>query len=121
MAKRVMIVDDSSLIRSVAQKAASGAGYDVVSATNGQEGLQQLESERVDLVFCDINMPVMDGLSMVERVKADPRYEFLPIVMLTTENNPELKARGKALGVKAWLLKPFNKDKFLMALEKLLG
>ena len=121
MAKKILIVDDAALIRSVAQKAAIEAGYDVVTATNGQEGLDTLESGLADIIFCDVNMPVMGGLDMVARVKQNDKFKFIPIVMLTTESNPELKERGKSLGVKAWLLKPFNKDKFLIALEKLLG
>ena len=118
---KILIVDDASLIRSVAQKAAINAGHEAVVAENGQEGLKTLQSEKFDLIFSDVNMPVMGGLEMVEQIKKDPAYKFIPIVMLTTESNPELKAQGKALGVKAWLLKPFNKDKFLMACEKLVG
>ncbi len=101
---KILIVDDASLIRLVADKAAKGAGHETVLAENGEEGLAALENHQVDLIFSDINMPVMGGL-----------------VMLTTESNPTLKEQGKALGVKAWLLKPFNKDKFLLAVTKLLG
>lgn len=121
MSKNVLIVDDSSLIRSVAQKAVMKSGFTPFTASNGKEGLERLESVDIDIVFCDINMPIMDGLEMVEHVKANPKFKFIPIVMLTTESNPELKNRGKALGVKAWLLKPFNEEKFLLALQKLVG
>ena len=116
----ILIVDDASLIRSVASKAAEEAGHTVVLAEDGKDGLEKLESFNVDLVFSDVNMPQMGGLEMVEIIKQDPKYKFLPIVMLTTESKPELKAKGKELGVKAWLVKPFNKAKFLLALEKLL-
>ncbi|MEA3352836.1 MAG: response regulator [Campylobacterota bacterium] len=116
----ILIVDDASLIRSVASRAAEEAGHTVVLAEDGQDGLEKLAGCEVDLVFSDVNMPQMGGLEMVENIKKDPKYKFLPIVMLTTESKPELKAKGKALGVKAWLVKPFNKDKFLLALEKLL-
>jgi len=118
---KILIVDDASLIRLVADKAAKGAGHETVLAENGEEGLAALERESVDLIFSDINMPVMGGLEMVEIIKSNPAHKFIPIVMLTTESNPTLKEQGKALGVKAWLLKPFNKDKFLLALTKLLG
>lgn len=121
MAKTVLIVDDASLIRSVASKAAEGAGYNVVTAADGTEGLEKLKANQIDLVFSDVNMPQMGGLEMVEHIKADPANKFLPIVMLTTESGQELKDRGKELGVKAWLVKPFSKEKFLLALEKLLG
>jgi two-component system chemotaxis response regulator CheY len=117
----ILIVDDASLIRSVAEKAVIEAGHNPILATNGRDGLDKLNNSQIDLVFSDINMPVMGGLEMVAEIKSQDAYKFLPIVMLTTENNPDLKAKGKALGVKAWLLKPFNKDKFLLALEKLLG
>jgi two-component system chemotaxis response regulator CheY len=121
MSKTVLIVDDASLIRSVANSAAKAAGYNTILATNGQEGFDMLEANNVDMVFSDVNMPVMGGLEMVEKIRSLEKYKFLPIVMLTTESNPVLKEKGKALGVKAWLLKPFNKDKFLLVLKKLLG
>ena len=117
----VLIVDDSSLIRSVASGATQEAGHTALVATNGEEGLEILEQNDVDIVFSDVNMPVMGGLEMVERIKSQERFKFLPIVMLTTETSPELKAQGKALGVKAWMIKPFNKEKFFMALKKLLS
>ena len=117
----ILIVDDASLIRSVAKKAAMEAGHDVVVAEDGQKGLEALSFTKFDLIFSDVNMPVMGGLEMVANIKKMEDYKFTPIVMLTTESNPDLKAQGKELGVKAWLLKPFNKDKFLTAVEKLLG
>jgi len=121
MSKTVLIVDDASLIRSVANSAAKAAGYNTLLAANGQEGFDMLEANAVDMVFSDVNMPVMGGLEMVEKIRTFEKYKFLPIVMLTTESNPVLKEKGKALGVKAWLLKPFNKEKFLLVLKKLLG
>ena len=117
----ILIVDDASLIRSVAKKAAMEAGHNVVVAEDGQKGLEALAYTKFDLIFSDVNMPVMGGLEMVGSIKKMDEYKFTPIVMLTTESNPDLKAQGKELGVKAWLLKPFNKEKFLMAVEKLLG
>ena len=121
MAKTILIVDDASLIRSVASRAAESVGYNVVTAQDGSEGLVKLSENQIDLIFSDVNMPQMGGLEMVAEIKKDPANKFLPIVMLTTESSPELKSQGKALGVKAWLVKPFNKAKFLLALEKLLG
>ena len=121
MAKKILIVDDSILIRNLAQKAAHTAGYETILANDGQEGLAALEEGGVDLIFSDINMPIMDGLEMVEKIREQKQYKFIPIVMLTTESKPELKERAQKLGVKAWLLKPFNQDKFLLVLSKLLG
>ncbi|MBU0719958.1 response regulator [bacterium] len=118
---RVLIVDDASLVRTVAKKAALEAGHEVVVAEDGQKGLEAIKEFQFDIIFSDINMPVMSGLEMVENIRKEPAYKYVPIVMLTTESNADLKAKGKEMGVKAWLLKPFNKDKFLMACEKLLG
>lgn len=116
----VLIVDDSSLIRSVATSATKEAGHNAIVATNGQEGLDMLGQYPIDIIFSDVNMPIMGGLDMVENIKTNPNYKFIPIIMLTTESNPDLKERGKSLGVKAWMLKPFNKEKFFMALQKLI-
>ena len=121
MAKTILVVDDASMIRNLASKTAQGAGYNVVVAEDGLEGLEQLKQNKIDIIFSDINMPRMNGLEMIEKIRKIKQYEFLPIVMLTTEKKDELKQKGKALGVKAWLVKPFNKNKFLIALEKLLG
>jgi len=118
---RILIVDDSSLIRSVAIDAAHEAGVEAVSAENGQDGLEALAKNKINLIFCDVNMPVMGGLEMVENIKAQEEYKYIPVVMLTTESNPTLKERGVALGVKAWMLKPFNKEKFFMVLKKLIA
>ncbi len=118
---KILIVDDSSLIRSVASNAAKEAGHEPIMAENGQEGLAILEQEKIDLIFSDVNMPIMGGLEMVENIKQNDAYKYLPIVMLTTESNPDLKAKGQALGVKAWMLKPFNKKKFFMVVKKLMA
>lgn len=118
---KILIVDDSSLIRSVASEAAQEAGHEPIVAENGQEGLDILVQQKIDLIFSDVNMPVMGGLEMVAKIKENEAYKYIPIVMLTTESNPDLKAKGQALGVKAWMLKPFNKKKFFMAVKKLLA
>ncbi len=118
---KILIVDDSALIRSVASSAATEAGHEPIVAENGQEGLDMLNAHTFDLIFSDVNMPVMGGLEMVEKIKQQDAYKYIPIIMLTTESNPELKAQGQALGVKAWMLKPFNKKKFFMAVKKLIA
>ena len=118
---KILIVDDSSLIRSVASDATLEAGHEPIVAQNGQEGLDILAKEKIDLIFSDVNMPVMGGLEMVSKIKENEAYKYIPIVMLTTESNPDLKSKGQSLGVKAWMLKPFNKNKFFMAVKKLLA
>jgi len=117
----ILIVDDSSLIRNVASEAVTEAGHIAITANNGQEGLDRTNIGDIDLVFSDVNMPVMGGLEMVGNIKKNEQFKFLPIVMLTTESSPELKEKGKELGAKAWLVKPFNKEKFTKVVQKLLG
>jgi len=116
---KILIVDDASLIRMVALKAVIEAGHEAVLAENGLQGVEVFKSTPIDFIFSDINMPVMGGFDMIREIKQLPGGSFIPIVMLTTESNEELKAQGKALGVNAWLLKPFNKEKFMLVLKKL--
>jgi two-component system chemotaxis response regulator CheY len=120
--KKILVVDDSSMIRFVVSKAAKKAGYDVIDATNGQEGIDQLlQNDDVDLILCDINMPVMDGLTMIQNIKEYESLKYIPIVMLTTETDAKLKQQGRELGVKAWMVKPFNEKTFSKAMMKLIG
>jgi two-component system chemotaxis response regulator CheY len=117
----VLIVDDSSLIRSVASKATEDIGHIPIVAINGEDGLKKLAENEIDLIFSDVNMPVMNGMDMVKKIKEQDKYKFIPIVMLTTEDGDKIKSEGKTLGVKAWMVKPFNDKKFGMAVKKLLG
>jgi len=119
--KTILIVDDTSLIRFVADRAAKNAKLQTILAKNGQEGLEAVQNNHIDFIFSDINMPIMNGLEMVQKIKENQKYSNIPIVMLTTESKTELKNRGKELGVNGWLLKPFSDKKFIMAIEKLLG
>ena len=118
---KILIVDDSNLIRSVTAKATEEAGHEPILAINGEDGLEILRSEEIDLIFSDVNMPVMDGIEMVKQIKQDDSLKFIPIVMFTTESDPDLKAKGRELGVKAWMVKPFSKEKFILAIKKLIG
>jgi two-component system chemotaxis response regulator CheY len=118
--KTILIVDDSSMIRSVTQNVALEKGLKVITANDGAQGIEKAKANKIDLIFSDVNMPVMDGLTMVENIKKLPELSFVPVVMLTTEKKEELKQKGKKLGVKAWMVKPFNKEKFSMVLEKIL-
>ena len=118
--KNILIVDDSSMIRFVVSKAAKKAGYGVIEASNGKEGLEKLINNDISLILSDINMPVMDGIEMVSEIKKTEN-KYIPIVMLTTEDTLELKQKGRELGVKAWMVKPFNEKTFLKAMMKLIG
>src|ERR1700756_4583401 len=108
MAKKILIVDDSSSVRTVARMALREKGYDVVEASNGQEALSKLESERCHLVISDVNMPQMDGITLLKEIKRHPNYKFTPVIMLTTEAGEDKKQEGRAAGAKAWITKPFQ-------------
>ncbi|DAB29809.1 MAG TPA: response regulator [Sulfurimonas sp. UBA12504] len=105
----------------VAKKAIEEAGHEAVLVENGAEGLEAMKEHQFDLIFSDVNMPILGGLDMVKAIKEIRAYKHIPIVMLTTESSNELKEQGKALGVKAWMLKPFDKEKFMMVVQKLIG
>ncbi len=119
MAKKIFIVDDSASVRTVARMALSGAGYEILEAANGQEGLQRLAGGRVNLIVSDVNMPVMDGITFLKQVKALPNHKFTPVIMLTTEAGQDKKEEGRAAGAKAWITKPFQPASLLDAVAKL--
>ena len=120
MAKKVLIVDDSSSVRTVARMALREKGYDVVEAANGQEALTMLDGERCHLVISDVNMPVMDGITLLKEIKKHPNYKFTPVIMLTTEAGEDKKQEGRAAGAKAWITKPFQPQILVDAVSKLI-
>jgi two-component system chemotaxis response regulator CheY len=120
MAKKILIVDDSSSVRTVARMALREKGYEVVEAGNGQEALKVLQTDRCHLVISDVNMPVMDGISLLKEIKANPNYKFTPVIMLTTEAGEDKKQEGRAAGAKAWITKPFQPQLLVDAVSKLI-
>jgi two-component system chemotaxis response regulator CheY len=120
MAKKILIVDDSSSVRTVARMALREKGYDVVEAGNGQEALKVLQTDRCHLVISDVNMPVMDGITLLKEIKANPNYKFTPVIMLTTEAGEDKKQEGRAAGAKAWITKPFQPQLLVDAVAKLI-
>ena len=120
MSKTVLVVDDSTSMRQMVSFTVKGAGFEVVEGANGQEGLQQLDAKAVDLVITDLNMPVMDGIAMIREARTRPQCQFTPILMLTTESKPEMKAQGKAAGATGWIVKPFDPDQLLQVISKVL-
>ncbi|MEA3179594.1 MAG: two-component system, chemotaxis family, chemotaxis protein CheY [Gammaproteobacteria bacterium] len=120
MAKKILIVDDSASVRTVARMALNEAGYEIIEAGNGQEALQKLSGERVHLIVSDVNMPIMDGITFLKEVKAHPKYKFTPVIMLTTEAGQDKKEAGRAAGAKAWITKPFQPRNLLDAVAKLI-
>jgi two-component system, chemotaxis family, chemotaxis protein CheY len=120
MARKILIVDDSESVRMIARIALREQGYEVVEAANGVEALQKLEGERVHLVVSDVNMPQMDGITLLKQIKASPKYKFMPIIMLTTEAGQDKKDEGRAAGAKAWITKPFQPGVLVDAVTKLM-
>jgi two-component system chemotaxis response regulator CheY len=119
MAKTIMIVDDSASLRQVVGISLRSAGYDVLEGCDGVDALKKLTGQKVHLIISDVNMPNMDGITLVSEVKKLAAYKFTPIVMLTTESADGKKAAGQAAGAKAWMLKPFNPPQLLNVVQKL--
>jgi len=113
MSKRVMTVDDSATVRQVLQMTLEGAGYEVLQAVDGVDALRKLANESIDMLVTDLNMPNMDGITLIREVRHDPANRFLPIVMLTTESQPEKKQEGKLAGASGWIVKPFKPEQLL--------
>ena len=116
--KKILIVDDSSSIRQQVSEALGDAGFSMVEAADGLEGAETIHAcTELSLVICDINMPRLSGLEMLDSVKDELTRRGLPVVMLTTEADPEAIARARRAGAKAWLVKPF-KDQLLVAVAR---
>ena len=119
MDKTILVVDDSSSFRNVVSIALKDAGYQVIQAGDGKDALGKLDGKKIHLIISDVNMPVMDGLSFVRAAKQLAAYRFTQIIMLTTEAGESKKAEGKAAGVRAWVVKPFQPPVLLDAVAKL--
>jgi two-component system, chemotaxis family, chemotaxis protein CheY len=118
----ILIVDDSSTIRRQVAAALTPAGFAVVEANDGEDALVQLLGGlAADLVICDVNMPKLSGLDLLERLRAEPSVAHTVVLMLTTEGQPESIARAKALGAKGWMVKPFVPAMLVGAVQKLTG
>jgi two-component system chemotaxis response regulator CheY len=120
MAKTVMVVDDSSSVRQVVSIALKSAGYEVIEACDGKDALAKLNGQKIHLMISDVNMPNMDGITLVKEVKKLANYRFTPIIMLTTESQEAKKQEGQAAGAKAWVVKPFQPAQMLAAVSKLI-
>jgi two-component system, chemotaxis family, chemotaxis protein CheY len=120
MSKKVLVVDDSSTVRQQVGSALEQAGFTVIEAVDGIDGAAQIAgSPDIALVICDVNMPRMNGLEMVESVRRAPLSATMPIIMLTTEGDPSLVARAKQAGAKGWIVKPFKPELLVAAARKL--
>jgi two-component system chemotaxis response regulator CheY len=118
--RKVLIVDDSVSMRQMVSFTLRQGGFDVVEAGHGQEALDKLKSISVDLIITDLNMPVMDGITLIRNVRTQPTMKSKPILMLTTEGLAAKKEQGKAAGATGWVVKPFDPDKLLATIAKVL-
>jgi two-component system chemotaxis response regulator CheY len=121
MAKTILAVDDSGSLRQMVAFSLKAAGYQVIEAVDGQDGLEKAKNQVVDLVLTDQNMPRMDGLTLIKSLRALPAYQRVPILMLTTESSDDMKAKGRAAGANGWLVKPFDPQKLTEVVKKVIG
>lgn len=117
----IMIVDDSTSIRQMLNMVLKTAGYQVIEAIDGQDALRQLNGQPVHLIVADINMPKMDGITLIREVKLRPGYQQVPFLMLTTEGAEQAKEQGRQAGARAWIVKPFRPEQLLLVVGKLLA
>lgn len=117
----ILAVDDSASMRQMVAFTLKGAGHNVTDAQDGKHALEIASKQSFDLVLTDVNMPVMDGLSLTRELRKLGNYRFTPILVLTTEAGPEKKQEGRAAGATGWLVKPFNPDQLLATVKKVLG
>ncbi len=123
MGKIVMIVDDAAAIRQSVGYSMQESGFEVIEAGDGKDALGKLDKQKVDLIICDVNMPEMDGISLLKTIKEDEKYSshrFTPIIMLTTEAGEDRKEEGKKAGAKIWMVKPFKPEQLIDVVKKLI-
>lgn len=118
MGKLILTVDDSKTMRDMVSFTLKGAGFDVLEAVDGQDALSKVLGKRIDVVITDINMPNMDGITLVKELRGQPDFKSTPILMLTTESDDGKRNEGRAAGATGWIVKPFDPDKLLQVVNK---
>lgn len=121
MTKTVLSVDDSASVRQMVKLTLTGAGYEVVQASDGAEGLALAQETAADMVLTDLNMPNMDGLALIRELRKLPAYQGVPIIFLTTESDDGTKAEARSAGATGWITKPFQQDQLVSVVRKVLG
>lgn len=119
--KKILAVDDSVSIRKSISFILGQAGYEVIEAVDGVDGLKKAQEESFGLVITDINMPNMDGITLIRELRALPNYKFSAIIALTTENQQSKMMEGKSAGATGWIVKPFDAEKLLGVVKKIIG
>lgn len=119
--KTILTVDDSASIRQMVKLTLTTAGYQVVEAGNGAEGLTAAKAGAVHMIVTDLNMPVMDGLVFIREMRKLSDYKGIPIIFLTTESDGGMKQQAKEAGATGWITKPFQQDQLLAVIKKVLG
>lgn len=119
MPKTILTVDDAATMRRMVSFTLKSAGHEILEAPDGDIALGVLQTRSVDLVITDVNMPNMSGIELTRRLRALPRFGRTPIILLTTESDPNKKAEGKAAGATGWIVKPFTQDQLLAIVAKL--
>lgn len=121
MTASILTVDDSASLRMAIRIALTGAGYAVTEAVDGADGLAKATATRYDMIVTDLNMPNMDGLSMIRALRQQPAQAGIPIIFLSTESDADIKGQAKAAGATGWLVKPFQPDQLIRVTQKVLG
>src|SRR5690554_1840325 len=121
MSVRILVVDDSTSMRQMVSFALTSAGYDVEEAEDGDVALDFAKKSRFNLVITDVNMPNMDGITLIRELRQLPDYKFTPLLMLTTESGADRKSDGRAAGATGWLVKPFDPDQLVATVRRVTG
>lgn len=116
----ILAVDDSPSMRKMVSFTLTGAGYKVVEAVDGMDALEKAEAQHVDLILADLNMPRLDGIGLTKRLREHPRFKNTPILILTTESSDQMKQAGKAAGATGWLVKPFDPNRLIEVIQKVI-
>ncbi len=118
---KILAVDDSASMRQMVGFTLKSAGHDVIQASDGAEALKLAQVNNIDLVLTDINMPIMDGITLIKNLRTLPAYRFTPMLTLTTESGTDRKMEGKKAGATGWIVKPFSPEQLLATIKKVLG
>jgi two-component system chemotaxis response regulator CheY len=119
--KSALVVDDSLTIRKLVATLLKRAGFEVVEAADGRIALEKLGTSVPSVIITDINMPVMDGIELIKAVRAKAALQFTPIICLTTESDDGRKNEGRDAGATGWVVKPFDPDRLMRAVEKVVA